>query len=209
VHNVRIDINSVVERQSMHTINSPSDFVDITILDPSIVLDIRYATPNNFTGVSVYDNARCFLRCGTAHKLINVQRELSGIGLGVKVFDAYRPRSVSNKFWELIGDERYVAHPAQGSHHNRGASVDVTLINLKANEELKMPSAFDDFSQAAHRQYESMSPEARQNCFLLEQIMHKHGFIGLATEWWHFDDIDWEAYDIADLNFNQIDNLLR
>lgn len=182
-----------------------SKLIDIVSLIPDVVLDIRYATENNFTGKQVYNQARCFLQEKTAHKLKAVQDELRSLGLGIKIFDGYRPHAASKKFWELVPDERYVANPAKGSRHNRGAAIDLTLIESKTGQELEMPSGFDDFSAKAHREYETMPSVAARNCKLLETLMEKHGFVGLPTEWWHFDDQDWRAYPILDRSFEELD----
>lgn len=170
-------------------------FADITTVNAHIRLDIRYATTNNFTHQKVYDSARCVLREGTARKLDAVQRELERMGLGLKVFDCYRPLEVQRRFWAILPDERYVADPAKGSRHNRGAAVDLTLVT-RDGQELQMPTAFDDFTEKAHRDYQALPPAAIRNRALLERVMKKHGFIPLPTEWWHFDDADWEKYPI-------------
>jgi len=170
----------------------------VEITDQNIVLEILYATPNNFTGHAVYESPRCFLRKKTAEKLYKVQKELETLGLRLKIWDAYRPRSVQYIFWELVPDPRYVADPSKGSRHNRGTSVDCTLIDKNGNE-LEMPSAFDDFSEKAHRNYETMSPEAAKNCKLLQDLMVKYGFTFFHSEWWHFDDTEWREYDLLDI----------
>ncbi len=169
--------------------------VDITTVNARIRLDIRYATANNFTHQKVYDEARCLLREGTARKLSAIQRELERTGLGLKVFDCYRPLAVQRKFWAILPDERYVADPAKGSRHNRGAAVDLTLVTA-AGDELAMPTGYDDFSEKAHRDYQALPPAAIRNRALLERVMKKHGFIPMPTEWWHFDDADWRKYPI-------------
>lgn len=170
-------------------------FVDIATVNARIRLDIRYATTNNFTHQKVYDAARCVLREGTARKLDDVQQDLERMGLGLKVFDCYRPLEVQRKFWAILPDERYVADPSKGSRHNRGAAVDLTLVTA-GGQELQMPTAFDDFSEKAHRDYQTLPPAAIRNRALLERVMKKHGFIPLPTEWWHFDDADWRKYPI-------------
>jgi D-alanyl-D-alanine dipeptidase len=172
-----------------------STIVNIQSVNPHVVLDIRYATTNNFTGKKVYDSANCLLRASTARKLSDAQRELEQSGLGLKVYDCYRPLAVQRKFWSLVPDERYVANPAKGSRHNRGAAVDLTLVD-RNGQELPMPTPFDDFTDKAHRDYTQLPPEALKNRALLEQVMTRHGFVGLPTEWWHFDDADWPSYPI-------------
>lgn len=173
-----------------------ADLVDIQKINPDIRLDMRYATANNFTGQRVYDSGNCLLRPRTARKLSEVQQELEKSGLGLKVYDCYRPLSVQRKFWALVPDGRYVANPAKGSRHNRGAAVDLTLVD-SAGKELPMPTPFDDFTEKAHRGYAQLPAEILKNRTGLEQAMSRHGFIGLPTEWWHFDDSDWQSYPIV------------
>lgn len=145
----------------------PDAFVELVHVVPGLVLDIRYATTNNFTGQKVYSDARCFLRSGPAGKLKRVQKELASQGLGLKIFDGFRPLAVQRRFWEIMPDERYVANPAKGSRHNRGAAVDLTLIRLSDGRELPMPMAFDDFSERAGRDYPDLPAEVIRNRDLL------------------------------------------
>lgn len=185
------------------------DLVELVKLDPTMVLDIRYATVNNFTRRQVYPSTRCFLRRAAAAKLKQVQKELCEMGLGLKIFDGYRPFSVQELFWKVFPHEEYVARPVRdpsgrpiaGSKHNRGAAVDLTLIDLKTGKELEMPSGFDDLSSRANRNYTAMAPAAAKNCKLLEDIMVKYGFEPLPTEWWHFDLVGWQAFDLLDISF--------
>jgi D-alanyl-D-alanine dipeptidase len=176
---------------------SDERLVNIEALIPGIRLDIRYATANNFTKRPLYPVARCNLRKQVAERLAKVQQELQAQGLGLKVFDCYRPLSIQKQLWALLPDERYVIDPRKGSRHNRGAAVDVTLVDAKGNE-LEMPTAYDDFSERAHRDYRLLPPSALRNRELLERIMTRHGFQGLATEWWHFDAEGWEQYPVLD-----------
>lgn len=179
----------------------PGGIVDVEKVIPGIVLDIRYATTNNFTGKVVYPAARCFLRKPVAEKLAKVQVELKQQGLGLKVYDGFRPLSVQRIFWQIVPDERYVANPAKGSRHNRGAAVDLTIIDANGKD-LLMPTDYDDFSEKAHRDYKQLPEEAIRNSALLEKVMTKHGFVGLPTEWWHFDDADWQSYDLLDMDLS-------
>lgn len=179
--------------------HQPGDLVELNRVIPTICLQIRYATTDNFTHHKVYDSARCFLRRGTALKLKGVQDELRAKGLGLKVWDGYRPLSVQKIFWALVPDERYVANPATGSRHNRGAALDLTLVHLENCGELKMPTPHDDLSLRAHRDYMNLPQEAIDNRKMLEDVMTRHGFIGLPTEWWHFDDSDWKRYPVMDV----------
>jgi beta-N-acetylhexosaminidase/D-alanyl-D-alanine dipeptidase len=180
------------------------DLIDIRTLDPTIVLELRYATAENFTGVAVYPVARCLLRRDVAERLVRVHRALGRRGLGLKLWDCYRPISVQQRFWELVPDPRYVARPViekgvatRGSRHNRGAAVDVTLVDARGVE-LAMPTAHDDFSARAHRGHGRHSSIARSNMELLQSSMEAEGFIPLATEWWHFDAPDWRRYPLSD-----------
>lgn len=187
--------------------------VEVVKVNHHIKLDIRYATTNNFAGKVVYPSAHCYVQEEVAQALNAVERELLQLGLGLKVYDGYRPLSVQKTFWKIVADrfpdtaerENYVANPAKGSRHNRGTAVDVTLIDAKTGKEVEMPSGYDDFSEKAHRNYEKMSSKkARKNCKLLELVMEKHGFIGLPTEWWHFDFKGWEKYPISDVSFTEL-----
>jgi len=180
------------------------DLLDITEVVPSVVVDIRYATTNNFTGVAVYPVARCLLRRSVARRIARVQTELRKRGLGLALWDCYRPISVQRRFWKLVPDRRYVARvvfengrPIEGSKHNRGAAVDATLVDATGHE-LEMPTGYDDFTSAAHRDYERSSPAARSHMKTLEEHMVAQGFVPLATEWWHFDAPDWESYPLSD-----------
>lgn len=197
-------ISALVAAAAACASRQPGDLVELNRVIPTICLQIRYATTDNFTHHKVYDSARCFLRRGTALKLKGVQDELRAKGLGLKVWDGYRPLSVQKIFWALVPDERYVANPAKGSRHNRGAAVDLTLVHLKNCSELKMPTPHDDLSVRAHRDYINLPPEAIANRKILEDVMTRHGFIGLPTEWWHFDDTDWQRYPILDVPVGSI-----
>lgn len=176
-----------------------SELVDVQQAVPGVVLDIRYATTNNFTGQQLYTSTNCFLRRATAEKLAQVQSELKPMGLGLKVFDGYRPLSVQRKMWQVYPHAGYVADPKRGSRHNRGAAVDVTLIHTNGAE-VQMPSPYDSFTETAHRDSTNAPPEALANRALLERLMLKHGFEALPTEWWHFDDCDWRRYPLMDIN---------
>lgn len=175
-----------------------AELVDLQAFIPHIQIDLKYASTDNFTGQIVYPFKCCLLLKETALKLRDVQAELETIGLGLKVWDGFRPVEAQWKFWELVPDERYVSDPRKGGRHTRGTAVDLTLIT-KDNHELLMPSDFDDFSEKAHRDYRGATQEAIKNRELLQKIMEKHGFSGLPTEWWHFDLIGWENYPPLDI----------
>ncbi|MES2199286.1 MAG: M15 family metallopeptidase [Chlamydiota bacterium] len=174
-----------------------SGLVDIKLISANIQVDLKYATADNFTGQVVYDFQDCFVSREVALRLSDVQAELEMMGLGLKIWDGFRPMAAQWKFWELVPDERYVSNPLKGGRHTRGTAVDVTLVT-KDHKELVMPSAFDDFSEKAHRNYKEGSEESLKNSFLLQEVMERHGFIGMPTEWWHFDLIGWESFPPID-----------
>jgi beta-N-acetylhexosaminidase/D-alanyl-D-alanine dipeptidase len=181
--------------------------VEPSSIDKSIVLDIRYATDNNFTGKAVYPAARCYLRKDVATRLLRVQETLRAKGLGLKVFDCYRPYSVQEAFWKIMPDERYVLEPrrengviVKSSRHNRGAAVDVTLVDSRGRE-VPMPTGYDDFSAKAHRDYAGARVDEKANSLILERAMAAQGFEPLPTEWWHFDGPGWQDYQPLDIPF--------
>lgn len=180
-----------------------AQLVDIQTISPGIKLDIRYATEKNFTRQKLYAQARCVLRGAVAKKLAQVQTELESQGLSLKVYDCYRPLSVQKQMWEVMPDARYVANPAIGSRHNRGSAVDVTLVD-RTGKELEMPTEFDDFTEQAHADYAGASPAAKQHRQLLKRVMEKHGFVALATEWWHFDAAGWKQFPLLDVPIDRI-----
>ncbi|MEO6054550.1 MAG: M15 family metallopeptidase [Chthoniobacterales bacterium] len=178
--------------------------VDLSLLPIPPLLEIRYATKYNFTGAQLYPFPRAYLHRDAAIALQAVQKDLADCGLGLKIYDAYRPLSVQRKMWNLIHDDRYVSNPdASRGRHTRGAAVDVTLVDKLGNE-LPMPSPFDEFSNSAHRDYTGCTPEQRKNSLLLEEIMKKHGFDSFAFEWWHFDLRNWQNYPPLDITFQEL-----
>ncbi len=193
------------EKIAEEQVPDEDSLIDIGTVNPNIRLDIRYATTNNFLNRQLYGEARCALRAGVAQKLSRVQEDLQKRGLGLKVFDCYRPLSVTKQMWEILPDPRYVANPANGSRHNRGAAVDLTLVDSNGAQ-LEMPTGFDDFTEKAARDYRGndVRTAARKNSQLLEDVMKKHGFIPLVTEWWHFDAADWQKFAILDIPLEAI-----
>jgi zinc D-Ala-D-Ala dipeptidase len=173
------------------------DLVDILSINPTIVLDIRYATKNNFTHHTLYPVVKCLLRREPAESLSAVQKELKTSGLGLKIFDGYRPLSIQKKLWETVPDDRYVANPAKGSRHNRGAAVDLTIID-SLGRELAMPTPFDNFTDKAHCGYMKLPKKVLKNRALLERVMERHGFLRMSSEWWHFDFHGWGKFQILD-----------
>lgn len=172
------------------------------------VVQLKYAEKNNFTGTVLYTDTTAFLRYSAAIALKNVNDDLALLGLGIKVFDAYRPYSVTKKMWNLVHDERYAANPLKGSGHNRGAAVDVTIVKKSSNEELEMPTPFDDFTEKAHHNYMSLPKQVLENRSLLRNVMVKNGFVALETEWWHYSlPKASERYELLDLSFEQLKQL--
>jgi D-alanyl-D-alanine dipeptidase len=164
-----------------------------------IPLDIRYATSANFMKKPLYPVAKAFLRAPAADALVAVQRELAPRGLGIKVHDAYRPYRVTEAMWEPIRNPDFVADPAKGSRHNRGAAVDLTLVDLRTGAEVAMPTPYDDFTERAAHAYMDLPADALANRALLRDVMVKHGFDPLPSEWWHYDFRGWEAFELMDV----------
>lgn len=190
--------------------NNDNEFVDLIDWVPGVVLDIRYATSNNFTGQVVYDSPRAFARKPVARALSEIQQELKTKGLGLKVFDAYRPYSATLRFYEVMqGDTNFVAAPWRGSRHNRGCAVDVTLINPENGEELEMPTPFDDFTEKAAIDYMDLPEEAVKNRQLLIEIMTRYGFTTIPNEWWHFDYKNCQDFDLMDVTFEMLDEIRK
>jgi zinc D-Ala-D-Ala dipeptidase len=185
----------------------PNRLVELITLDPAIRLDLRYATPNNFTGRTLYTGARAALVSAAADALARASMMAKADGFGLNIYDAYRPWRVTKQLWDATppGPKRnYVANPKRGSRHNRGCAVDLTLYDLATGKLAEMPTEFDDFSEKAHRDYSGASSQAIQNRKLLESHMQAQGFIGMSNEWWHFDFKDWERYPVMDIDFSDI-----
>ncbi len=178
-------------------------FVDLALIDPRIIIEMRYASENNFLRVPLYPVNKCFLRRKVAHKLSTVQDWLEKRGKRLKIFDGYRPLHVQRKFWEFLPDERYVASPEKGSVHNRGAAVDLTLLD-SSGYEVMMPTAFDDFTEKAHWAFYDLSVEALANRALLRRAMELRGFNIHPHEWWHYNDVDWKMYPIEDVKLEDL-----
>lgn len=151
------------------------------------LLDLKYATEDNFVGHVIYDCARCFLRPDAARALTQMNEELKKLGIQVKLFDCYRPLAVQWELWEEVPDPQYVADPKKGSMHNRGQAIDVTLVDIESGEALDMGTDFDFFGKRAyHSTTPELSSEIQKNRSLLKSTMEKHGFLPIRTEWWHY-----------------------
>lgn len=163
-----------------------SAWVDLSLLLPDLVVDIRYATTNNFMKTKIYDCGECYTRLAVAKAVMKIQAELKEQELGLKMFDCYRPRSAQYKLWEVVPDPRYVSPPGKGSVHSRGGALDLTIVN-KDLEELDMGTAYDFFGKEAYWAHIEKQPEiVQENRKLLLSIMKKHGFKTVSTEWWHY-----------------------
>ena len=180
-----------------------ADLVDITNVVPGIVVSMRYASADNFTGKTIYDCNRCFLAGRTAQKLAIAQTELQKLGLGLKIWDCYRPLAVQKMFWSLVPDARFVADPGKGSRHNRGTAVDATLVDAEG-EELRMPTTFDDFSPRASHDNDDLPDNLIGNRRVLAKAMKKAGFQPIVSEWWHYDDSDWRTSELLDIPFKDL-----
>jgi D-alanyl-D-alanine dipeptidase len=199
-----LKVTNVKEYKASIKQNPKKELIDLEQYIPGIVLDIRYATTNNFTGEQIYNLAKAYARKPVADAVKRAQAELQKQGLGIKIFDAYRPYKATVRFYEVYKDTTYVASPYKGSRHNRGCAIDMTLINLKTGEELKMPTGYDSFQKEAWPSTPIKDPEARKNRALIIQVMEKQGFKVNGSEWWHFDFIGWRNYEVLDIDFEQL-----
>jgi len=183
-----------------------ADLVELTALDRGFKLDIRYATRNNFLGTPLYSQARAFLQRPAAEALVRVQHALAAEGYGLLIHDAYRPWYVTRLFWDATPADKheFVADPAQGSRHNRGCAVDLTLYTLRDGRPVEMPSLYDEMSARADPDYAGGGAEPRRLRALLRRHMEAEGFTVYEHEWWHFDYRDWKAYAIQNVRFEAI-----
>lgn len=182
------------------------ELIDLEKFVPGLVLDIRYATANNFTGEKIYNMAKAYARKPVAEALKKIQEELRAQGLGIKMFDAYRPYKATVKFYEVYKDTTYVASPYRGSRHNRGCALDLTVIDLKTGKELEMPTGYDSFKKEAWPSSPVSDPLIRANRTLLITVMEKYGFRVNGSEWWHYDFKGWKNFEVMDIDFEQLEN---
>lgn len=185
------------------------DLVEVVRLDPTLQLDVRYATDNNFLRAAIYPEARVFLQRPAAEAVVRANAALRTHGYGLRLFDGYRPWYVTLLFWDATPPEQraYVADPTKGSRHNRGCAVDLTLYDLRTGLEVPMPSGYDDFSERAHPDYAGGTPEQRAARDLLRGVMEAEGFTVYDQEWWHFDYRDWATYRIGNTLFKDLPRL--
>ena len=172
------------------------DWVEVRERWPLLQLELRYATDDNFTDIPLYACGRCYLRRPTAEALYRALEELEQYGYGLKLWDCYRPSAVQARLWHFMPDKRYVAPPYQGSMHNRGMAVDLTLVDLEGRE-VDMGTDFDDFSPRAHTDARGLSEDVRCHRALLKRVMEQAGFRSIKTEWWHYSLVSDTTYPIS------------
>ncbi len=177
--------------------------VELISLDSTIKLDIRYATDNNFVGKTVYPEARAFLQKPAAKALLRVHKKLKKQGLGLLIYDGYRPWAITKLFWEVTPEDKrkFVANPEKGSKHNRGCAVDLSIYDLTTGLAIEMPSGYDEFTDRASPDYTGGTQKERDNRDKLRKLMEDEDFTVNANEWWHFDYKNWEDYAIYDISF--------
>ncbi len=203
-------INSTKILQKEIDSNQANKMVDLRKAIPGIKLDLKYATDQNFMHQKLYPPVHTtFLRNPAVDNLKKAVHELGNQNLGIKIFDAYRPYSVTEEMWEKVKDSRYAADPSKGSAHNRGAAVDLTLIDLKTGKELPMGTGFDNFSDTAHPDFTNLPVEILQNRKTLKNVMEKFGFKQLSTEWWHFYLPNSSSFQLLDISFSALEKMDR
>ena len=180
------------------------DLVDVTTMKRSPLEEIRYATHYNFTGTRLYPFPSAYVRRELIPHLEAIQKELAKEGLGLKIFDGYRPLPIQQRMWNLIRDERFVSNPAVNKgRHTRGTAVDVTLVDKLGNP-LPMPSDYDEFSPRAAVSYRGGTVEQQRNRDHLQKVMTGHGFLTYPDEWWHYDFAGWEKFEPMNAGFDKL-----
>lgn len=183
--------------------------VRLSSIIPDLRTDWRYASSQNFTGEILYHQPEAYLRKDAAAKLKQVDDSLKTMGIGLLLFDAYRPYRATLAMWKIVPDDRYAANPANGSGHNRGIAVDLTLVNRHTGEPLRMPTDFDNFSDTAHHDFQSLDSTVLQNRALLKGVMEHFGFRALSTEWWHYSLPEPKRYPLMDISFRKMKKWTR
>jgi D-alanyl-D-alanine dipeptidase len=203
-------ITQTQEDYRQQVANNPAmQMIDLAERVNDVVLDIRYATSNNFTHEVIYPSPKAFVRKPVADALQKVQDSLLHYQLGLKIYDAYRPYAASLRFYKVYPDSNFVANPRHGSRHNRGCAVDITLVERNSGKEIPMPSEFDDFSVKANPEYANLPDTVIANRKLLFGVMSHFGFKHISTEWWHFDFNGWVKYPLMDLSFEELEKAER
>jgi len=187
--------------------NPAKKLVALKKLMPGLITDLRYATTNNFTRTILYTHPVPYLHIAPAYALKQTDEELRKKGLAIKLYDAFRPFSVTCKIWRLVPDRRYAANPMKGSNHNRALAVDLTIIDLKTGKELDMGTPFDSFTDTAHHSFTQLPAQVLANRRLLKGVMRKYGFGIVPDEWWHYQWPNKEDYEIIDLDFDDLKDI--
>ena len=201
-------VDNIKLLQSEIAIDSNKQMKDVKKAIPSLMFDLRYSTTNNFMHRKLYPPLQTtYLRLAAINALKKVVIALHGQNLTIKIFDAYRPYSITEEMWDVVKDSRYAADPAKGSGHNRGIAVDLTLVNLQTKKELNMGTDFDNFSDTAHQDFTGLPENILQNRLLLKTSMEKYGFVSLDTEWWHFSLPDANNYELLNISFDALKKL--
>jgi zinc D-Ala-D-Ala dipeptidase len=184
--------------------NPTHELVELASYIPGLVLDIKYATPDNLVKEPVYTVATAYARKPVADALRQIQADLKPLGLGLKIYDGYRPYRVTEIFFKKVKEKDYVANPKDGSRHNRGCAIDLTLITLVDGKEVQMPTPYDATVVQSHADYPHVPEVAKKNRALLISAMERHGFKVFPKEWWHYDFNDWRAYPLMDIPFEKL-----
>ncbi|MDQ7947230.1 MAG: M15 family metallopeptidase [Pedobacter sp.] len=184
--------------------NPDNELIEIKKAIPSIVLDVRYATTNNFMKQVMYKQARAFARKPVVAQLKKIQALLKEKGYGLKIFDGYRPYAITVAFYQKASDKNFVANPAKGSKHNRGCALDLTIIDLKTGKDVPMPTPYDSFAPEASPHFNELPPQVIKNRDFLINVMQANGFKVIYNEWWHFDFDGWQNYDLMDIPFEKL-----
>lgn len=199
---------SIISSQKAYreTVSKDPDkaLIDIKKAIPGIMLDIRYATKNNFMQQVMYPQAKAFARKPVVEQLRKIQAQLKKKGYGLKIYDAYRPYAITVAFYQKASDKNFVAHPKSGSRHNRGCAVDLSIIDLKTGRDVPMPTPYDSFEQAAAPGFQNLRPAIKKNRDFLIRTMEANGFRVMHNEWWHFDYRGWENYELMDIPFKKL-----
>ena len=182
------------------------ELFEVVTLDPTLKLDIRYATANNFIGEPVYTEARAFLQRPAAEAVARASTALKPLGYGLILHDGYRPWYVTKIFWDATPAHQkiFVADPKEGSKHNRGCAIDLSLYDLQTGAEVTMPSGYDEMTPRAFANYTGGTADQRKRRALLHRVMVQQGFLQNPTEWWHFDYKDWKQYPIGNTRFEDL-----
>lgn len=194
-----IDTTAIPPKKHIPDYDTTS-WTDISFLDTSIIVDMKYATTENFVETKMYNCGRCFLRPEVATAVVAIQKKLNTMELGLKMYDCFRPRPIQYKLWEKVPDPRYVSDPKKGSMHNRGAAIDVTLVD-KHGKELEMGTKFDFFGRRAYQNYTNLPDSVLANRVLLRETMLEFGFKSITTEWWHYSYTK-KFYELSDMLWN-------